>query len=241
MSFDTFKRCLKKVPKSVRIDFSGMAEPWLNKNCTKMLLFAYKQGYKKIAVYTTGVGMTLADVRKIENIPFEIFYVHLTDVCGNTKIKVDKQYLKVLKGIKKSKIRKIEFMAMGKVHPKLRSMFSDVSKDLKMTTRAGNIKFLPQVSKSGPITCSWRHWLQHNVLLPNGDILLCCADYGRTQVLGNLLRNNYEDLFTGKEFKNVLELLKNETKGDIICRHCEYAIGYTRNPFLNKIQKWFLK
>ena len=39
MSFDIFKKCLDKIPKTVRIDFSGMAEPWLNADCTKMVLY----------------------------------------------------------------------------------------------------------------------------------------------------------------------------------------------------------
>jgi adenine C2-methylase RlmN of 23S rRNA A2503 and tRNA A37 len=34
LSFKNFKKCIDKVPSSVRIDFSGMAEPWLNKDCT---------------------------------------------------------------------------------------------------------------------------------------------------------------------------------------------------------------
>ena len=37
MSLDTFKACLDKTPKDTRIDFSGMAEPWQNKDCTKMV------------------------------------------------------------------------------------------------------------------------------------------------------------------------------------------------------------
>lgn len=237
MSFDTFKRCLKKVPKNVRIDFSGMAEPWLNKNCTRMILYAYKHGFKRIAVYTTCVGMTMIDVRKIENIPFEIFCIHLADAGDNTKIKVDNQYLKVLKMIKKSKIKKIQFMAMGKVHHKLRPLFTNVSENLQMTTRGGNIKFLPQVFKLGHITCNWPQGLQHNILLPNGDILLCCTDYGMTRVLGNLLKDSYGDLFKGKEFKNILKLLKNENKGDIICRHCEYSINYIRESLLHTVQR----
>ena len=40
MSFDTFKTCLDKLPKNVETDFSGYAEPWLNPECTKMILFA---------------------------------------------------------------------------------------------------------------------------------------------------------------------------------------------------------
>ncbi|MER9007171.1 SPASM domain-containing protein [Mesorhizobium sp. M0862] len=36
-----------------------------------------------------------------------------------------------------------------------------------------------------------------NVLLPNGDVTLCCTDFERRHVLGNLLRDEYADLFEG--------------------------------------------
>ena len=33
MSLDTFKKCIDKIPPHVRIDFSGMSEPFVNPNC----------------------------------------------------------------------------------------------------------------------------------------------------------------------------------------------------------------
>jgi len=69
MSFETFKTCSDKMPKSVRIDFSGMAEPWLNCDATKMLLYAYNSGFKKISVFTSTVGMTEKDFKKIKISP----------------------------------------------------------------------------------------------------------------------------------------------------------------------------
>ena len=54
MTLDTFKQCLDKIPPHIHIHFSGMAEKWLNPECTRMLLHAHKKGYE-IAVYTTAV------------------------------------------------------------------------------------------------------------------------------------------------------------------------------------------
>ena len=50
MSFETFKTCLDKIPKSVTILFSGYTEPFLNPECTKMILYAHNSGYT-IQVY----------------------------------------------------------------------------------------------------------------------------------------------------------------------------------------------
>ena len=61
MSFDTFKKCLSTIPKSVIISFAGYTEPWLNPDCSKMVLHAYENGYT-IEVFTTLVGMNQEDV-----------------------------------------------------------------------------------------------------------------------------------------------------------------------------------
>lgn len=234
MSFKTFKTCIDKVPKSVRIDFSGMAEPWLNKNCTRMLLYAHKQGFKNIAVFTTGVGMNLSDLRKISHVPFSVFYVHLADSKGNSKIKITQKYLTLLKEIKRLDIKNKRFMAMGKLHPKLKSLFGNLVEPVKMISRAGNLNFINKINKSGSIKCCWPEGLKHNGLLPNGDVLLCSMDYGITRPIGNLLRNKYEDLFKSKEFKNIVQILKGRINEDIICRHCEYV---TENPDISMSDK----
>jgi hypothetical protein len=223
MTFNTFKTCLDKIPKDVRIDFSGMAEPWLNKDCTKMLLYAHEQGFKHIAVFTTCMGMTEKDLRSIWHIPFDVFYLHLADKDRNSKIEVTNQYLKLLELINKTNIKNKKYMTMGKLHPKLKKTFSSIVEEVKMISRAGNLETTPTINKFGPIKCCWPEGLKHNGLLPNGDVLLCSMDYGMTRVIGNLLTNNYDDLFRGKAFKQIQRLLDDPNKGDLICRHCEYA------------------
>jgi hypothetical protein len=121
MTFDTFKRCLDKIPLNVHIDFSGMAEPWLNPECTKMLFYAHERGYD-IAVYTTTVGMTTSDIENFESIPFRQFNVHLADKERYSKIEVNDNYLKTIDAILKSNIQNREYMTMGKSHPKVHQL-----------------------------------------------------------------------------------------------------------------------
>ena len=239
MSFGTFKTCLDKIPKNVRIDFSGMAEPWLNENATKMLLYTYKKGYKNISVFTTTVGMTEVDLEKIKNIPFTEFMVHLADGEGNTKIKITKEYLKLLNIIKKANIKNITYMTMGKILPLLEKSFGKQAEEKLMLSRAGNLKFLPKISHHGPIICNSPSGIKHNVLLPNGDVYLCCMDYGLTHKLGNLLSDDYKSLFKGKEFNDIKQRLKNEKLRDVICRHCEYAVADNYKKYLRPIKNYF--
>ena len=83
MTLENFKKVIDKLPKEIRITFSGFTEPWLNKHCTDMLLYAHEQGHP-VSAFSTGVGMTLDDVERIKDIPFTQgpnggFCLHLPD------------------------------------------------------------------------------------------------------------------------------------------------------------------
>lgn len=56
LSFDKYKELLKKIPKHVRIDFSGMMEPFLNAEAYKMVDHTFQEGYE-VAIYTTLTGL----------------------------------------------------------------------------------------------------------------------------------------------------------------------------------------
>lgn len=224
MSFDVFKTCLDKIPLYVGIDFSGMSEPWLNPECKKMLLYAHERGYK-ILVNTTLVGMKISDIDLIASVPFKGFYVHLPCAEGYEKIEVDENYLNVLKRMLRSNI-KAEYHILGKIlHPKLKSVIEKKLDYPNLITRAGNVKigYRPQPRrKVGAIGCLRN--LLYNILLPNGDVILCCMDYGMKHVLGNLLSLDYDSLFQGDEFLKVKRGLRDGSL-DILCRYCDH-FGY---------------
>lgn len=222
MSFGVFKACLDKVPTDVDIDFAGMCEPCLNPEYIKMLLYAYEKGHK-IKLFTTLVGMALSDIDLLAIVPFQEFVVHLPSGEGYEKIKVDKDYLKVLGKLSKSNI-KVEYLLLGEtLHPKVEALIKEnINKIEELSTRAGNviIKSRPPFKrKLGVIGCVRN--LSYNVLLPNGDVILCCMDYGMKHVLGNLLLTDYGSLFRSKEFFKIKKGLRRWSL-DILCRYCDY-------------------
>src|ERR1700722_16200887 len=83
-SFNNFKRILDKVRKHLRIDFSGMAEPWANPECTEMLRCTLESAFK-VAVYTTLSGMTEDDAEIVVGLlrkhkeQVEVICLHLPD------------------------------------------------------------------------------------------------------------------------------------------------------------------
>ena len=224
MTLEDYARCLSKVPQNVDIHFAGMAEPWLNVSATDMLMMAHEQGHK-IQVYTTCAGMSLEDVERIRDIKFIHFCLHLPDGDGIMTIDVNKYYLDVVKSC--LSLYNVNLMCIGKLHPLVEAVTGPVE-DSKHTliSRAGNLKTMAIDPKKGHLRCSsMPDKLDHNILLPNGDVLLCCMDYANRHVIGNLLNDDYEDLFKSEEYIKIKEGLKDDNS-KITCRTCEIAEHY---------------
>jgi hypothetical protein len=242
MSFDVFKTCLDKIPRHINIGFAGMCEPWLNPDCTKMLIYAHNKGHG-IEVFTTLVGMASVDIEQLENIPVKEFWVHLPSEGNYEHIVVDESYLSVLDKLCKSKNNASYLYNGNKLNSKVASLLESNGKESvrnNLITRANNISG-DIINKSntikikGFINCRRKH--HYNILLPNGDVILCCMDYGMKHILGNLLFSSYESLFRGEEFIKIRKGRWN-TSTDILCRYCdECAYNVVRKFCKNVLAK----
>lgn len=225
MSFDIFRRCIDKVPPEADILFAGMGEPWLNPACTDMLLYAHDRGHR-IAVSTTLTGMRLSDVDRFRGVPFRYFCVHLPAREGYENITVDEHCLALLGKIKRGGIRNLFYRVFGTLPEEVRSLLEGEKNITRppLHTRAGNLENRNRAAplkKSGVLICTLAEVsLHHNILLPNGDVVLCCMDWGLRHVLGNLVSSDYGSLFRSEEFQKVKEGQKSESV-DILCRHCD--------------------
>ena len=223
LDLDNFKSYIEKLPSEVNIWFAGMCEPWLNPECSQMILYAHKKGHK-ICVFTSLTGMRLSDIDLIESVPFGFFRIHLPNDLEHEKLRVNDYYLAVLDKISKSNIN-TSFHCHGK-NPdlKVKLILNYNNKPIEFRSlyqRAGNIKIknrfnLPK--KRGIIGCIRE--LKCNVLLPNGDVILCSNDYAMKHVLGNIVFSRYDCLFNGNEFAKVRQGLQDESI-DILCRDCD--------------------
>jgi sulfatase maturation enzyme AslB (radical SAM superfamily) len=219
MDMDTFRTCVEKIPASVNIHFSGLSEPWLNPHCTEMVAYAHKRGHK-LQVYTTLVGMTPKDIDSISGIPFEILIVHLPDADKATRIEVNGNYLELV--VRAAKLlTSAAFIYYDSIHPLVEPLVKAVpTAKWELTSRAQNVRL--EGAKTTPIRGHIRctRSLRQNVLLPNGDVVLCCNDYGMKHVLGNLMRCDYDSLFSGAAYREVTAGLIDES-AEVLCRRCE--------------------
>ena len=245
LSFGDFKNALNKIPKNVRIDFSGMCEPWANPECTDMFRYAISEGYI-ISIYTTLYGMSIDDAHDVIGIirshPLQIadLVIHLQDKNNNMKgLKltnswmdvanefVDLYNLQIIKGMR--------FMTMdseGSLHPALENLSSIVPKVFGIS-RAGTLveaqvggqAIFTKSKIPSRIKCSFTTYYDHNVLLPNGEVLLCCMDYGKKHVIGNLFEETYYELFLSKSLSDLrLGNMHPDSMRFSICRSCERAV-----------------
>lgn len=221
MGYSDFAMMLDKVPRNVEIVFAGMAEPWLNPDCTDMVVAAHRAGFK-VGVYSTLYGMSEYDVQVLSKIPFMFFSLHLPDADGIMRLPIDLHYLKVLELFHKNIPH--NSMVVGKLHPYVEKITGPVADhSAGLFSRAGNLKTLTINPKKGKLECSaCGPKIDHNVLLPNGDVLLCCMVYDLKHVIGNLMTGTYESLFESDEYKRVIDGLQ-QGDSDIACRKCEVS------------------
>lgn len=223
LSFNNFKLIIDKLPNNVRIAFAGRSEPFVDRDTTDMILYAYNKGHK-ITLYTTGVGMTSEDIEKLKDVKFDCFSLHLPDMYEITTIRITDEYIDTIKNIKNANFNNFEVKAFGNTFfPVFYKMFNDELGSYAVVSRAGSIENCSKTYHKGVISCGNYDELNHFSMLPDGRVCLCCMDWKNEHILGNLLINTWDDLFQSNEYKKVCEGLKNESI-NIACRKCEWSV-----------------
>ena len=246
MSLDTFKTALDKIPPNTRIDFSGMSEAWVNPACTDMLEYALSKKHN-VAVYSTLYNWTVKTARRVENLFYryrnqvEVFSVHFPDEYGNMKgWKYSDEWVEVFRIITSAVQAagiKLEAMTMsdhGRIHKDLQhlgiQLYNWFGHDRagsldKEQVKEQPINFIEKHER--PVRCSKTINYDQHVLLPNGDVVLCCMDYNTKHILGNLITDSYQDLFTSP---GMISLLRENTRtcysSASLCKSCTDAEYY---------------
>lgn len=248
MSVNTFERIIERVPKHVRIHFSGLVEPWSNPDATLMLKITLEKD-RRVAIYTTLFGMSVEDsisIRKMfKKHAEQISHVciHLPDRQMNMRgYKGSSTYRTVLKNflqtfedavLPKQKLQLItmDSSASGRVHNDISDIVINLS-PWKGHTRGGNIDGVT-AEKIGALAtphndfslyCGRTVFYDHNVVLPNGDVTLCCMDYALKHVIGNILATDYWDIFSSPVLQRLRTLnQKPEFSRESLCKSCSTA------------------
>jgi sulfatase maturation enzyme AslB (radical SAM superfamily) len=232
MKFEDFKIYIEKVPRRVVVHFTGFAEPFLNPQCTEMIEYAARRGHL-IYISTTLAGMTREDIRRLSKLAYYQFQIHLPSAEKLMNLKIDDEYFSLLSDLVSAGIITDLHFHGNEVHPLVGAWLRQHAVNFEefwIQDRAGNLnteKVKKKVSKAvittakpnGKLRCDR---VNINVLLPNGDVVLCCMDWSAEYVLGNLKRDQFDDLYRSETFRRVLRGLR-EPGSDILCRTCHVA------------------
>ncbi len=234
LMLDEYKSILEKLPEDTLIEFAGFVEPFLNEDAVDMMEYTQERGYE-MTLFTTLVGLTKEKLSRVLKLSFSNVVLHTPDVNNYAHIPVTSEYLELLDTIINAHNTDgspfiTSANCQSEPHP---AILEETRGRLKiwceLTDRAGaldkNAENLAHAHKIGKISCSRADNLNHNVLLPDGSVVLCCNDFGMKHILGNLLTDDYRTIIHSEAMRQVKRGMKMEMESEIICRKCVYAVS----------------
>lgn len=218
LSSETFKKCLENIPKDTHIDWSGFSEPFLNPLTIEMIQYADLVGFKQ-TLFTTLIRLDKYKWNLIKDIDFEEIIIHIPDAEHRADFNVD---LDLLKYVSKTKIR--AYHCHGTPRGDLYPYLGEYPIWNELHNRGGNISenFVAKRYVEEFVQCLYtRDKLNHNVLLPNGFITLCCMDFGLENILGNLTEKTWRELHNYLSDNNIGKIrAKMNSREDCLCNYC---------------------
>lgn len=233
MTLEQYQEVLAKLPRNTLIEWAGFVEPFLNREAADMMRYTHKQGYEQ-TLFTTLAGMTPEDFAKVRDIPFTIVCLHVPDAGGYANIPVTEEYRALLRQVVEARRDDgspfvTNANCQNAPDPAVLSVTAGRLKIYcELSDRAGAIedeaeKRIVHVDKRGKLWCDRADRLDHNVLLPDGTVVLCCNDFGMKHVLGNLYTQTYEEIMQGQAMRQVKLGLAGDESVPLICRKCIFA------------------
>lgn len=219
MTEDTFLELMDTVRDDTAIHFSGFSEPFLHSQCIQFITIACLSG-NPVRLFTTLVGATHTDIDALASMPMQEIVVHLPD---GEFYKPKSSVSSIAKyAAKKLKHAKFITVYTDNTRSKMWSKRLGVTvKTEEIVSRSGKVCFAEQITTPGAVKCRGNRQYQP-VVLPDGDISLCCNDYGLNWRMGNVYEDTMGDL---EECVKAYERLMADPKRETICNSCWRAVS----------------
>lgn len=225
LSLEDFKTAVGKLPPDSTIAFAGFSEPVLASNFIDMLLYVHEKKMR-LMLLTTLVGLSIDAYDIIRHLEFDHLSIHLPDKASKTVINITDEYLELLEYVVKNPPKGTFLLCEHSLplHDKIAHLIDD-SLLLNIHDRSGNVETKDEILHChhiGNIKCGHR-FLDGNsgILLPNGDIELCCSSWGLEATLGNILTQSWEEIMDSPVYHKVCK--GNQNGEETICRKCYLA------------------
>jgi len=220
MSLEDYKIILNNVDYRVKqIHFTGFTESLAHPQWDSFIEHTRAKNYKAV-VNTTLYNATFEKIDRLIDLDIMV-RIHLTD----SNINVSKDMIAYF--ISKYK-RKADFKYFTEKGQSLLPEETDIkrkharARGRRPQSRGGNLKHIPSKIIKGPVRCRRNSFYRGNVVIPNGDVAVCCSDFSLKYILGNLLNQKLIDIHKSEPIKNFFNKMKS---GDekFICNNCVFA------------------
>lgn len=242
LTLKTVKEISKNISNNTTIKWTGFTEPMDCKEFDLCVKFFHEKDFKQ-QISTTLLGNLKSQKYYFENLNhFFEHTLHLPDNNNLMKGKFNEAYRefveKVIRKLHKNKIKFNIFLIGDTFHPSIKDTIDKLDQELDLkdliiiakylNTRASSInpsKFGLKQSEKNYSTkdgyfCSYQR-LNQGVLLPNGKVALCCQDYGMEAIIGDLKKNNLNEIYSYIESDKVQR--ENFINGNFSpCNKCEH-------------------
>ena len=239
-----FKKILTKIPKNTKIHWTGYSEPLLHKDFPEFVSLANKEGFLQ-EISTTMHGKKSSQEFIYNTNMFDYVSFHLPDDKNLMKLKVTEEYIENLEKAIRHQSRilstnSFDIKIIGNApHNKIKILIQKLINEEVINKRIVNISnfissrnnsikqdnkeyqfysHFKSQRKKKLFYCAHKR-LNSGVLMPSGEINICCNDYSIGFSIGNLLSNNLEDLQMHNKLLNETDFLNGNMN---VCNKCEY-------------------
>jgi hypothetical protein len=218
MSMDVFAAALANIPDDAQLSFAGFAEPFLNRDLSELMHHAYAAAHP-FQVLTTGRGMTDDDVVSLLALQPYNLCLHAPDHGHAMTVTTDAAYVARVKRLAEG-VGSFNVVCHGVLRDELKWL-APWMKQTSLQNRAGNVAGMKEHTATGPIQCRPAPALDHPVMLPTGEVVLCCQDWSLRHPLGNLAKQTWDELTAGDPMARLRAAMAGN--GDCLCRACCYV------------------
>ncbi len=231
-TIDNFKLALFNLKNSTvkTIQFSGFSEPLYHKNISDFVKLSIDSGFE-VEIFTTLKGFNLEQIKKVKDLPIR-WYISIQplgmrnrkglkdeEAWNNIKsfleLNLNSQPIFRCVNINLSKGQKTQLNKKGKETGIKNIIFPNFE------TRAGNII-------QNRINMSGKKILCKNditpIILPNGNVALCCMDFGLRNIIGNIFQESFKNILYSDRLQKIIAIMDLKEKGSILCHTCESAV-----------------
>lgn len=199
------------------VDFSGYTEPLANPNWYEIFKHTVDQGYK-LTVYSTLFGASTEDIERLTSLPTRQLLIHVI---------ATEEYIDVYKYCAARCItrrRDMTFVYFTEEEEQIARESCKNNKSIKcekwtVHSRAGKLD-AGRTYVAGAVECCEERYFC-NVVLPKGDVYVCCMDFRLEHKLGNLLSSSLASIHKSEALTRFRANM--QASSDCMCNKCIYA------------------